>query len=105
VTVPRTSDIHIRRRMVPLAEVYCSIPENFPIAWTDKTGELSVEMTQAYGVAEVGEFSFLPAPCSLGAGWDSSKKAKAPDSRSAVWRQYPRPDATVGVLTVPLKGY
>ena len=26
------------------------------------------------------------------------------ESRCAVWGQYPRPDTTVGVLTVPLKG-
>jgi len=35
----------------------------------------------------------------------SSETAEAPDSRCAVWRQYPRPEATVGVLTVSLKGY
>jgi len=68
VTVPRTRDIYIRCRRVPLAEVYCSVPENFPLVWTDKNGESSVEVTPACGAAEVGEFATLPALRSFG-GW------------------------------------
>jgi len=34
----------------------------------------------------------------------SNETAEAPDFRCTVWRQHPRPDATVGVLKVPLKG-
>ena len=83
VTVPRTGDIYIRCRRVPLAEVYCSVSENFPLVWTNQNRELSVELIPACGAAEVGEFAALPA---LGAGWDSSEKAKTLDSRCAVWR-------------------
>ena len=68
VTVPRTRDIYIRCRRVPLAEVYCSVSENFPLVWTDKNGESSVEVTPACGAAEVGEFATLPALRSFG-GW------------------------------------
>jgi len=85
VTVPRTRDIYIRRRRVPLAEVYCSVSENFPLVWTNKNRELSVEVIPACGTAEVGEFATLSASVALGVGWDSSEKAKAPDSRCAVW--------------------
>ena len=63
--------------------------------WTNGTRELGIEVTPACGGVEVYVAAVLPAPHSLG-GW--------PDSRCAVWTQYPRPDATVGVLTVPLKG-
>jgi len=52
----------------------------------------------------VGLPSFLP-PTVVKAGWDSSEKAKAPDSGCTVWKQYPHPDAAVGVLKVPLNGY
>jgi len=68
VTVPRTRDIYIRRRRVPLAEVYCSVSENFPLVWTNENRELSVEAIPACGTAEVGEFATLPALRSFG-GW------------------------------------
>ena len=62
VTVPRTRDLNIRRRRVPLAEIYCSISENFHIVYTDKTGELSVGVTPACGGVEVGGVATPPAP-------------------------------------------
>ena len=87
MTVPRTRDIYIRHRRVPLAEVYCSVSENPPPPSCEPTKtELSVEVTPAYGAVEVGGFATLPAPVVFGAGWDLSEKAKAPDSRCAVWR-------------------
>jgi len=50
---------------VPLAEVYCSVSENFHIAWTNETGELDVEVAPAYGGVEVHGAAVLPAPHSL----------------------------------------
>ena len=68
MTVPRTRDIYIRCRRVPLAEVYCSVSENFPLVWTSENRKLSVEVTPAYGAAEVDEFATLPALRIFG-GW------------------------------------
>ena len=72
MTVPKTRDsyIGVRRlvsRRVPLliAEIYCLISGNFPIVWTNETGEFGVKVTPASGGVEVGGFSILPAPRSL----------------------------------------
>ena len=65
VTAYKTRGLNIRRRRVPLAEIYCSISENFHIVYTNKTGELSVGMTPACGGVEVGGVVTLPAPHSL----------------------------------------
>ena len=46
---------------------------------------------------------YFPPPVVWKVGRVPSETAKAPDSRCAVWR-HPCHDATVGVLTVPLKG-
>ena len=78
VTVPRTRDIYIRCRRVPLAEVYCSVSENFPLVWTNENRELSVEVIPACGAAEVGEFSTLPAAVARKIGRLSNEKVKAP---------------------------
>jgi hypothetical protein len=43
VTVHKTRGIYIRRRRVPLAEVYCLIFENFHIVYTDGTGVSSLK--------------------------------------------------------------
>ena len=69
VTVPRTRDIYIRCRRVPLAEVYCSVSENFPLVWTNE-----VEVIPACGAAEVGEFSTFPALRSFGGWWGFERK-------------------------------
>ena len=53
------------------------------------------------GLKYMGLPSF-PHPIFWKVGRVSSEMAEAPDSRCADWRQYPRLDATVGVLTVPL---
>ena len=68
--------------------------------WANETGGSDVEVTPACGGVEVHGAAVLPIPHSL----EGCETAEAPDSRRAVWSQYPRPDATVGVLTVPLKG-
>ena len=79
VTVPRTRDLNIRRRRVPLAEIYYSISENFHIVYTNKTGESSVGATPA-----CGGVATLPAPRSL-EGWlgfeRNGRGAVTPDAR------------------------
>jgi hypothetical protein len=52
----------------------------------------------------MGLLSFPPSYLGGLAGF-RAKQPRRRASRLAVWRQYPHPDATVGVLTVPLKGY
>ena len=44
VTVRKTRDIHIRRRRVPLSEVYSSISENFHLMHTNGTGQSCVKV-------------------------------------------------------------
>ena len=69
--------------------------------WTNETGGSDVEsMTPACGGVEVGGVAILPAPAVWKVDRVSSETAEAPDSRCAVWRQYPCPDTGVGVLTV-----
>ena len=53
---------------MPLAEVYCSVSENFPLVWTNENRELSVGLIPARSVAEVGKFAILPALRIFG-GW------------------------------------
>jgi len=86
---------------MPVAELDWTIPENFHIAWTDETGELGIEVTPACSGVEVGGVAILAVPHSL-EGWPDFER-NSPGC--AVWRQYSRPDVTVGVLTGPLKGY
>ena len=47
----------------------------------------------------------FPLPKLWRIGCALSEMVAAPDPRCAVYGQFPPPDATVGVLTVPLKGY
>ena len=77
VTVPRTRDLNIPLRRVPLAEIYCSIYENFHIVYTDKTGESSVRVTPACGGVEIGGVAALPA---------RTKRPRCRRPRCAVWR-------------------
>ena len=53
---------------MPLAEVYCSVSENFPLVWTNENRELSVGLIPARSAAEVGKFAILPALRIFG-GW------------------------------------
>ena len=62
VTIHKTRDLNIRRRRVSLAEIYCSISENFHIVYTSEAGESSVGVTPACGGVEVGGVVTLPAP-------------------------------------------
>jgi hypothetical protein len=88
---------------VPLAKVYILIPKNFRIAYTNETKRSSVEVTLADGAVHVGWLQ-LPDLGNL-EGWLSfernGRSAALPDAR---FGDYLRPDATDGVLTVPLKG-
>ena len=68
MTVRKTRDMYIRRRRVPLAEVYYSISRNLSTGWTSEAGELGVGVTLACGGVEVGGVVILPAPCGL-EGW------------------------------------
>jgi hypothetical protein len=68
VTVHKTRDIYIRRRRVPLAELYCSIYEDSHIAYMRETGASSIEAASVGGGVEVGGIAVLPVPCSS-EGW------------------------------------
>jgi len=78
VTVRKTKGIYIRRRRVPLAEVYCSISEKFLIVYANEIGQSSVEVMLAYGGVEVGEVATLPTAIVRKVGWASNEKVKAP---------------------------
>ena len=89
--------MHIRRGRVPLAEpVYCSVSGNFPIVWTNETGESGVEAIPDCGGVDVSGFAILPPPIILKVGRVSSETIEVPDSRCAVWRQYLRPTRRSG---------
>jgi len=47
---------------MPLAEVCCSISENFRVVYTNETGESSIEATPACGGVKVDETAILPVP-------------------------------------------
>jgi len=84
---------------VPLAEVARYLRVSTSCS-TNETGESesNVEVTPACGGVGVDRVVILPVPRGLG-GWLSFQR----NDRGAVWRQFPRPDATVEVLVVPLK--
>ena len=79
--------------------------ENFHIVYTKKACESSVGVTPTCGGVEIGVVVILPVPRSL-EGWlgfeRNGRGATTPDAR---FGDYPCPGVTVGVLTVPLKGY
>jgi hypothetical protein len=81
---------------VPLAEFYCSIYENFHIAYINEIGEPSIEAAPACGGVEVGGIAVLPVPRSS-EGWMGFERngqgATIPDMRFGD-----------GVLIVALKG-
>ena len=78
MTVRKTRDVYIRRRRVPLAEVCCSISENFRIVCTNEIGQSSVDVMLACGGVEVGWVATLPAAVVWKVGWASNEKVKAP---------------------------
>ena len=84
MTVPRTKNLNIRRRRVPLAEIYCSISENLYIVYMNKAGGSSVGVTPACGGVEVGGEVTLSTPRSL-EGWlgfeRNGRGAVTPDMR------------------------
>jgi hypothetical protein len=71
----------INFRRVPLAEIYYSILENFRIAYTDRTGELSIEATSVCGGVAV-----LPALVSRRVGWVLGKTTGRRAPMYAVWK-------------------
>ena len=75
--------------------------------WTNETVGSDVVVTPAYGGVEVSGVAILPVPRSWKVGRVSSKTTEAQNSSCAVWRQleYPCPNAGIGILTVPPKGY
>jgi len=105
VTVPRTRDIYIRRRRVPLAEVCCSVSENLPLVWTNENRELSVEVIPACGTAEVGYFATLPALRSFGGWLGFKRKGRGAGFQMRGLEIISTPRRNGRVLTVPLKGY
>ena len=68
-----TKDIYIRRRRVPLAEVCCSVSQNFRIVYANEIGQSSVEV-----VLTCGGVSTLPAAVARKIGRASNEKVKAP---------------------------
>ena len=78
MTVRKTKDIYIRRRRVPLAEVCCSVSQNFHIVCANEIGQSSVEEVLACGGVGVGGVATLPAAVARKIGRASSEKVKAP---------------------------
>ena len=61
VTVPRTRDMYIRRRRVPLSEIYYSMSKVFCIAYTDETERLDTKVVPGHWGVGVGGNGPLPA--------------------------------------------
>ena len=84
MTVHKTIFIYIRRRRVSVAKVYCSISENFLIAYPNGTRQLSVVVTPAYGEVEAGGVVVLPVHHSMD-GWRAFERnggsVMTPDAR------------------------
>ena len=55
-------NVHIRRRSVPLAEIYSSISETLPAASVGKTEILRAEAAPVVGGVGEAEFAVLPTP-------------------------------------------
>jgi hypothetical protein len=78
VIVHKTRGIYIRRRRVPLAEVYCLIFENFHIAYTNGTGVSSLKASSACSEVQVDGVAVISSLISQRVGWVSSQTAEAP---------------------------
>ena len=77
VTVRKTRDTYIRRRRVPLAEVCCSISQNFRIVYANEIGQSSVEVVLVRcGGVGVGGVATLPAAVARKIGRASNEKVK-----------------------------
>ena len=81
MTVRKTKDIYIRRRRVPLAEVCCSVSQNFRIVYANEIGQSSVEVVLACGGVGVGGVATLPAAVARKIGRASNEKVRAPWSQ------------------------
>ena len=92
VSVRNTRNIYICHSRVPLPNIYSLISGAFCPVYASETEAADVEMAPAFGRVEVGSWLvFKRNGCCIA------------NSRCAVRRRYPRPDATAGVPTVPLK--
>ena len=72
MTVRKTRDIYIHRRRVPLAEVCCSVSQNFCIVYANEIGWSSVKVVLACGGVGVD------GAVARKIGRDSNEKVKAP---------------------------
>ena len=90
MTIRKPKNAYIRRSRVSLPEIYSSTSEAFRIVYA--------EVVLAFWIA------VPPGPGNLGSRLVRVDRPLCYHFRRAVWRQYPRPDETVWVLTVPLKG-
>jgi len=76
VRIKKAVNIYIRRRRVPLAEVCCSIFENFLATYTNKIRQSSQGEPTGLGKVEMGGITIFPNPHYL-EGWPSSKEIAA----------------------------
>ena len=58
----KTRYLHIRRRKVPLAEIYSPISTALQVAQLDEIESWGAVVTPAFSGPEVGELAILPAP-------------------------------------------
>ena len=102
MTVRKVITIYNFPRRVPVTEIYSAISRNFRITYTDGAGQSSIEVAAVQSSVGAGWVTVLPEPVVLKVVWISSELLWHHNSRFAVWRQYPRPDRAVGVVTVHL---
>ena len=103
MTIHNTGYYYIRRSTVPLAKVCSSISENLRIVHADETDQLSVEVIPAPGGVEVDGTVVHPNPVIREIGQVLSETALALQPQIRGLETISRPNATDGVLTVPLK--
>ena len=77
VTIRNIRYDHIRRRWVPLTEVYSTITANFRIACTNEIEQSSLEMIPAYDGVEADETVALLEPETWKVGQLSSETTEA----------------------------
>jgi hypothetical protein len=104
VTIHNARHYPKRYRRVPLTEVYSSISENPAPCTPVKQHSQAFKKCQFTIWIRYVRLECFPAHITQGVGAFRAKWPWLRDSRCAVWKQYPGPDRTVGVLTVPLKG-
>jgi hypothetical protein len=86
VTIRNARYYHIRRRRVPLSEVYSSISAVFRTACTNETERLCVRVVPERSRVGVGGIGVLPDDITRKGGRVLSEWPQHRDSRCAVWR-------------------